>query len=448
MKTQLLVLILCMCSTHFFFAQEDNGVVALQLPVRNSLTFNRFVINPTFSFVREQNKYISLYNKREWVQFDDAPLTYLTSYSGRFAENIGAGIGLFQQNYGVLTTFGGVVNFAYNARLARESNLTFGLNIGAYKSGINTSKVISNLSDPSVQNVPENFLLSVNPGINLGLTFLDLGISVNNLVTYNFNTSTILENNPEQSLQAHAMYTGYMDSRGFFDQTKFSGLVRSEFKKDETVISAIAMLTIPKGIWAQAGYNTVYGLSGGIGLNITQEIALEYNFEKSVGDLVDFGSSHGITLAYRLKNKENYNYSSGDEVVGLISNIKRKRSSASKISKEQQAAIQKIAEERKARILAERKAKQEDKVEKGVKTKVEAEEKAKQLAAQKAKEETEERAKQLAAQKAKEEAEDKAKQLAAQKAKEEAEERAKQLAAQKAKEEAEEKAKQLAAQKA
>jgi len=95
MKTLVLVLILYFCVTQMFFAQEENGVVSLSIPVRNSLTFNRYAISPTFSFVREQNKYISMYNKREWVQFEDAPITYLASYTGRFAENIGAGFGMF-----------------------------------------------------------------------------------------------------------------------------------------------------------------------------------------------------------------------------------------------------------------------------------------------------------------------------------------------------------------
>ncbi|MEO8774223.1 MAG: type IX secretion system membrane protein PorP/SprF, partial [Gelidibacter sp.] len=99
-KTLVLTLV-CFCSVQLFYSQEDDGVVSLALPIRNSLTFNRYVINPTFSFVREQNKYISVYNKREWVQFEDAPQTYLLGYSGRFADNIGAGLGLFQQDYGV-----------------------------------------------------------------------------------------------------------------------------------------------------------------------------------------------------------------------------------------------------------------------------------------------------------------------------------------------------------
>jgi type IX secretion system PorP/SprF family membrane protein len=313
------------CFTQLLHAQE-NGVVAFSLPVRNSLKFNKYAINPTFSFVREQNKYISFSNKREWVQFNDAPQTYLFSYAGRFRENTGIAVSVFQQNHGVLTTFGGVVNYAYNAVFDRDSNLTFGMNVGFYRSGLNEGKVVTNFPDPSLENFPSNTLLTINPGINYGTAFFDFGVSVNNLVTYNFKTSELLEDNPEQSVQAHIMYTGYMNTRGFFDESKFSTLVRSEFKKDKTVLSGIAMLTVPKGIWAQAGYNTLYGLSAGIGLNISQQIALEYNYEKAIGDLSSFGNSHEITLAYKFKNKIRYSYSGDDdEEAILISNKKSKR---------------------------------------------------------------------------------------------------------------------------
>ncbi|PTM08075.1 MAG: hypothetical protein DA407_09010 [Bacteroidetes bacterium] len=324
MKISLLIILIFFCTTQLSYSQED-GVASLAIPVRNSLRFNRFNINPTFSFVREQNKYISFTNKREWVQFDDAPLTYLASYSGRFRENIGIGVGMFQQNYGVLTSFGGILNFAYNARLQQESNLTFGMNLGFYKSGINEGKVVTNVPDPSLNNIPSNFLLSISPGINYGTQFFDLGLSINNLVQYNMQSSELIEEDPQQSIQAHVMYTGYMDSGGFFDESKFSTLVRSEFKKDQTIISGIAMLTVPKGIWGQIGYNTTYGVSGGLGLNITSQIAIEYNFEKTIGELEVFGSSHEITLAFRFENKENYYYGGNDEEVALILPKKRKR---------------------------------------------------------------------------------------------------------------------------
>ncbi|WP_431134085.1 PorP/SprF family type IX secretion system membrane protein [Psychroserpens mesophilus] len=456
MKTILMVLVLCFCSIQMFHSQEDDGVVSLSLPVRNSLTFNRFAINPTFSFVREQHKYISIFNKREWVQFDHAPLTYLASFSGRFGENIGAGLGLFQQDYGVLTTFGGIANFAYNVRLDRDSNLTFGLNIGAYKSGLNSGNVITNVDDPALQNIPDNFLLTINPGINYGLAFIDLGLSINNLAVYNFESSELLQDNPEQGIQAHLMYTGYISSRGFFDDAKFSGLLKSEFKTDETIISTQVMLTVPKGIWTQIGYNSVFGMSGGAGINITPQIAIEYNFEKAIGDLTDFGPSHDITLAYRFKNRDRYDYSSGDEVAGLISGNKRKpiisKISKTKAEANRKLAAEKKAEEAEAKLVAQQKAQQEAeaqaKLEAQQKAQQEAEAQAKLEAQQKAQQEAEAQAKLEAQQKAQQEAEAQAKLEAQQKTQQEAEAQAKLEAQQKAQQEAEAQAKLEAQQKA
>ncbi len=329
MKKHLLHIVLFFCITQHLYSQED-GVVAFNIPVRNSLKFNRHIVNPTFSFVREQNKYISFNNKREWAQFDDAPQTYLFGYSGRFRENIGAGLSLFQQNYGVLTTFGGVLNFAYNAVLNRDSNLTFGMNLGFYKSGINEGSVITNFPDASLDNFPSNSIITINPGINYGTGFLDFGVAINNLVSYNLTTSNMIENNPEQRVQGHIMYTGYLNSRGFFDESRFSGLVRSEFQKDQTVISGIVMLMVPKGIWGQAGYNTLYGLSAGVGLNITSQIAIEYNYEKAMGDLSSFGNSHDITVAFKFNNSERYDYSGDDAEEALLISSNKKTGYAAK----------------------------------------------------------------------------------------------------------------------
>jgi type IX secretion system PorP/SprF family membrane protein len=444
-----MIIVLFFCSTQMFYSQED-GVVSLALPVRNSLKFNQFVINPTFSFVREQSKYISIYNKREWVQFEDAPQTYLVSYSGRFRENIGIGVGLFQQNYGVLTTFGGVFNFAYNVRLERESNLTFGINLGIYKSGINTGNVVTNFADPSLENRPSNLLLTVNPGINYGTTFLDFGVSVNNLVIYNIKTSELIQDDPQQSIQAHMMYTGYTGGYGFFDESKFSGLIKSEFRKDKTVVSGIAMLTVPKGIWAQVGYNNLYGASAGLGLNITNQISIEYSFEKALGDLSDFGPSHEITLAYKFKNKENYYYSGEDDVTALISPVK-KRKAVSKTSKLEAEANRKLAIEAKAQAKLESetqanleaKAKAQAKIRALAQVKLAAENKAKAEAEAQAKLAAEAQAKSDAEAETKIRALAQAKLAAENKAKAEAEAQAKLAAEAKAKSDAEAEAKAL-----
>ncbi|WP_396601280.1 PorP/SprF family type IX secretion system membrane protein [Algibacter sp. R77976] len=340
MKKYILHIVLFFCIAQQLYSQED-GVVAFNMPVRNSLKFNRQFINPTFSFVREQNKYISFNNKREWVQFDNAPQTYLFGYSGRFQENIGAGVSLYQQNYGVLSTFGGIVNFAYNAVLDRDSNLTFGTNLAFYKSGLNRGDVIIYSEDSSLDNVPSTSIITINPGVNYGTEFFDFGVSLKNIVSYNLTNASIIEDDPEKGIQAHIMYTGYMNNRGFFDESRFSGLISSEFRKDQTVVSGMVMLMVPKGVWAQAGYNSLYAMSVGIGLNISPQIALEYNYEKGVGGFSTFGNSHDITIAYKFKNDYQYDYSGDDDEESLLISsknknrrvVKRRKSSKSRTTK-------------------------------------------------------------------------------------------------------------------
>ncbi len=451
MKAYLLIIAIFLCSTQFSFSQED-GVVSLAIPVRSSLKFNRYLTQPTFSFVREQNTYINITNKREWVQFENAPQTYLINYTGRYSENIGVGIGLFQQNYGVLTTFGGILNFAYNARLQADSNLTFGLNLGFYKSNINEGNVVINQADPSLDNIPKNMVLSVSPGINYGLVFFDFGLSVNNLVQYNIKTSELIKEDPQQSIQAHVMYTGYMYSRGFFDESKFSALLRSEFKKDQTIFSGIAMLTVPKGIWAQVGYNTVYGFTGGVGLNVTKQISVEYNYENAMGDLATFGSSHEFTLAYKFQTRNRYHYSGDDrEEALLIKDQKRKPAVSNKpvLSSEERAqlaeqkAMERAAAQEEARLAAEARAL--ERAEAKERARLEGEAKAQALAeAQAAAQATNTDATQAQAEK---EAEEQARLAAERAAQQEAEEQARLAAEQAAQQKAEEQAR-LAAERA
>ncbi|MDD2674852.1 MAG: PorP/SprF family type IX secretion system membrane protein [Flavobacterium sp.] len=313
MKNIFLSVVFFFCLLQVLHSQEG-GVTSFNIPVRNSLKFNKFLLNPAFSFAREQNSYISIFNKREWVQFEDAPQTYLISYSGRFRENQGISLGLFQQNYGVLTTFGGIANFAQNVYLDQDSNLTFGVNLGFYKSGINTGKVVTNYPDPSLETIPSNSLITLSPGINYGTAFFDFGLAIKNAVLYNLQTSQMVQDDPERSIQAHIMYTGFVDTYGFFDKSKFSGLVRAESKKDQTIVSGLMMFSIPKGIWVQAGYNSFHGVSAGLGLNLTSRIALEYNYEKTVGSFTQFGPSHEIVLAYKFKG----DYNDDDEEEGAI----------------------------------------------------------------------------------------------------------------------------------
>ncbi|WP_348798282.1 PorP/SprF family type IX secretion system membrane protein [Flavobacterium adhaerens] len=356
MKKILLNVFFFCCSIHVFYAQQEDGVVSYAMPTGNSLKFNSFFINPTFSFVRQNSTYITLFNKTQWAGFENAPTTYSLNYSGRFRENNGLALGVYKQSEGVLSTTGLVANFSHNLLLQEESNLTFGINVGAYRSGLDNGKVVSNFSDTSLDNIPTNTLMVISPGINYGTAFFDFGLALNNLVTYNFN-SGIMKDDPNKGIAAHVMYTGYLDSYGFFDKSKFSGILKTEFNTEKTIISGSAMFTVPKGIWAQAGYHSVLGATAGFGLNITPKIALEYSYGMGFGDVSQLGASHIIVLAYKIKGRS-FDYGDDEEEGALIepAPIQKKVAATPKTSSKALADA-KIAEANKAKLAAASKAK-------------------------------------------------------------------------------------------
>jgi hypothetical protein len=65
------------------------------------------------------------------------------------------------------------------------------------------------------------------------MLFFD-GLAVKNAVLYNLQSSNLVQDDPSRSIQAHLM--GFIDSYWFFDRSKFSGLIRAESKKEQTIV--------------------------------------------------------------------------------------------------------------------------------------------------------------------------------------------------------------------
>ena len=176
---------------------------------------------------------------------------------------------------------------------------------------------------------------------------------------YNIIMKTFMvKEDPERAIELHAMYTGYIDSYGFFDRSRFSGIVKTELKKDKTVISGLGMLTLQQGVWAQAGYNTLYGVSGGLGVNISPSIAIEYNYERGMGNFTNMGGSHEFAIAYRFKNR---NYYYGDDDEGSLIDpskpkpVMAKKTASTPVNRTDVAEKNRLAAEAKAKADAEAK---------------------------------------------------------------------------------------------
>ena len=129
-------------------AQEDNPFIAYEVPAQNLLKFNRFLINPTFSTVREDKSYINLLHRNQAVSFDDNNQSYFLSYSGRIGDRSGLGLSLYTQREGTLSNYGVLANYAYGIKLSDKSNFTFGANLSYYNSGFDESRANPVEDDP------------------------------------------------------------------------------------------------------------------------------------------------------------------------------------------------------------------------------------------------------------------------------------------------------------
>ena len=307
--TLLLVALLSVTST--VKAQESDPILPYRVAPQNLLKFNRFLINPTFSTVREENSYVNLLHRNQSVQFSDNDQTYFLSYSGRVGDKSGLGLSLYSQKIGPVSNIGVLANYAYGIKLSDKSNFTFGGNLAYYNTGLdrNSINAVDNQFEDFVLNGTEDSnIISFQPGFNLSYGDFDFGAYAENLIEYNLKTSESLSDFSEKGYSAHLQYTKRFDkSGGLLENARLMPLARLRLNSQRVIDNAddnlsyggSLILDLPKLGWLQGGYDTFYGASVGAGFNINQRLSLGYTLEKGFASNFDnFGPTHEISFAY------------------------------------------------------------------------------------------------------------------------------------------------------
>jgi len=283
--------------------QEENPFVPYDVPAQNLLRFNRFLLNPTFSTVREDKSYFNLFHRNQSVSFDDNNQTYFLSYSGRINDRTGLGLSLYTQTEGTITNFGVLANYAYGVKLSDKSNFTFGANVSYYNSGFDSNRANPVDSDPLLNSFQNSALLSFQPGFNISYGPFDFGVFAENLFDYNLRTSESITDFSEKTYSAHLQYThAFENGAGILENGRLLPLARvRSVGQDDLVLGGSLILDLPKIGWLQAGYDNFFGASAGIGFNLNQRLSLGYTMERGVSNNFDnFGVTHEISFAYSL----------------------------------------------------------------------------------------------------------------------------------------------------
>ncbi|WP_394974435.1 type IX secretion system membrane protein PorP/SprF [uncultured Croceitalea sp.] len=301
-KIQSLIILLLALLCSGIYAQEENPFLTYEAPSQNLIKFNRFLINPTFSTVREDKSYINLFHRNQSVSFDDNNQTYYLSYSGRIGDRSGLGVSLYTQREGLFSNVGLLANYAYGIKLSEKSNFTFGANFSYYTSGFDQDR--ANTLDPDdvlLNSLDDSSLISFQPGFNISYGKFDFGVFAENLFDYNLKTSESNTEFNEKTYSGHLQYTHqFKNASGILESGRLMPLARvKRIGEDGYTLGGNLILDLPKLGWLQAGYDDFYGAAAGIGFNLTKNISLGYTIEKGINnDLRNFGTTHEISLAY------------------------------------------------------------------------------------------------------------------------------------------------------
>ncbi|RIV32793.1 type IX secretion system membrane protein PorP/SprF [Flagellimonas lutimaris] len=281
--------------------EENNPYVSYDVPFQNLLKFNRFLINPTFSSIREDKSYVNFFHRSQSADFDNNRQNYFLSYSGRLNDKVGLGFSLYNQQAGVISNLGVMANYSHGIQLGEESSLTFGVNIPYYVSSFDPSRAITQNQDPSLGELEESSVISFQPGLNLSIGKFDFGVFAQNLVDYNIKSGKSLTNLNQKTFSGHIQFAHeFENGRGIFEDGRLMPLARARFEGNEDpVFGGGIILDLPKLGWIQGGYDQFYGASAGTGFNLNQRLSFGYNFEKSLtNSIANLGVTHEISIAY------------------------------------------------------------------------------------------------------------------------------------------------------
>jgi len=313
----LFCLVLC---THVAYGQEANSDLSLNSPFQNQLFFNRFLINPTFSLVRENKSYLNVLHRNQYASFEDNFQNYYLGFSNRLNDNTALGISIYGQWAGVMQEFGFNANYATSVQLGLQSRLTFGTNITYLSQGLNKNSIIATENDPALLEARKENKVSVQPGITLSLGKFDFGLYATDLFKYNQTTNNLITTLNDKSIKTSLQYTHtFSAQRGLFANARLMPLFQLSKNEDASLYYVgSVVLDLPEYGWVQTTLDDTYGWSLGLGFKLNKKLSLGYLLEKDFSQAGDnLGWNHEISMAYTFKDQS---YDSGDYVDNSMDN--------------------------------------------------------------------------------------------------------------------------------
>ncbi len=306
-KNYLIILICMVFGLSIGYSQEAPPAqteISINSTFHNQLFFNRFLINPTFSLVRENKSYINVLHRNQYASFEDNAQNYYLGFSNKLNESTALGMGVYGQWSGVMQEFGFNANYANSVKLGEKTALTFGTNVSYISGGIDQDRIVTPEDDPTLRDTRRENRIGVHPGIALSVGQFDFGIYAQDLIQYNQTTNELIASIGDDNLKASVQYSHlFAASAGLLENARLMPLVQvGQNREGQFTYIGSLLLDLPNYGWLQSTYDQTYGLSFGLGFNLSKQLSIGYLMEKNIADdAANLGWNHELSLAYTFK---------------------------------------------------------------------------------------------------------------------------------------------------
>ena len=248
----------------------------------NLTEYNSSLFSPVFGYDRNNPESIAIWARWQWQNVDTDPSTLFINYSRILNPESAVGLGFFQHNTGTYLQTGGAINYGYILNLENNASISFGINLFAFSQSLADDQFISTpgiiLPPASEEN---SFILQMAPSLQFAIQNFRIGIVGENLFDYNFSTSERATIPSEKIYLGFASYDVPISASEDGEKTYVRPMVYyKNIPGSDDQYGLTAIYSTPK-FWVQGGYNSFYGISGGLGGRFAK------NF--SIGALAEFG---------------------------------------------------------------------------------------------------------------------------------------------------------------
>ncbi|WP_350292018.1 PorP/SprF family type IX secretion system membrane protein [uncultured Croceitalea sp.] len=273
----------------------------VESPFHNQLFFNRFLINPTFSLVRENKSYLNVLLRNQYASYENNNQNYYLGFSNKLDENTALGLGVYGRWSGIIEEFGFNANYATAVKLGEKSALAFGANVNYLSQGLAKNRVVADENDPLIQDARKENKVTVEPGINLSVNKFDFGLYFKDLVVYNQTANELETNMGLESITGTFQYNHtFKRATGLLANGRLMPIIQVGANETGAIsYTGSVLLDLPAFGWFQTTYDDSYGFSSGIGVNLNKKLSLGYLMEKNLTEVGEnLGWNHELSLAY------------------------------------------------------------------------------------------------------------------------------------------------------